>query len=131
VYDYASGKVDWLAAGLPSEGVDKRERRAIDVLQEAVTCPPTATAAEAAALARAANADRVLVVNEEGILLGGFRIDAAHDPDAAVETVMDVGPVTVRANEPLEPLLERMASHGVAEMVVTTPEGRLLGVVRR
>jgi CBS domain-containing protein len=44
---------------------------------------------------------------------------------------MDVGPVTVRANEPLEPLLERMASHGVAEMVVTTPEGRLLGVVRR
>ena len=41
------------------------------------------------------------------------------------------GPTTVRANEPLDPLLERMRASGVAEMTVTTPEGRLLGVVRR
>ena len=44
---------------------------------------------------------------------------------------MEPGPVTVRANEPLEPLLQRMASRGVTENVVTTPDGRLLGVVCR
>ena len=46
-------------------------------------------------------------------------------------SVMEPGPVTVRANEPLEPLLQRMASRGVTENVVTTPDGRLLGVVCR
>jgi hypothetical protein len=37
----------------------------------------------------------------------------------------------VRANEPLEPLVERMRDKNVSTMIVTTPEGRLLGVVHR
>ncbi len=45
------------------------------------------------------------------------------------EDVMQPGPTTVRAHEPLDPLLERMAERGVEEVLVTTPEGRLLGVV--
>jgi hypothetical protein len=36
----------------------------------------------------------------------------------------------VRAHEPLEALLARMQRRQVEDMVVTTPEGRLLGVVR-
>jgi CBS domain-containing protein len=44
---------------------------------------------------------------------------------------MEPGPATVRAHEPLPPLLERMARRQVDEMIVTTPEGELLGVVRR
>jgi CBS domain-containing protein len=44
---------------------------------------------------------------------------------------MEPGPATVRAHEPLDPLLERMARRGVDEIIVTTPEGVLLGVVRR
>jgi CBS domain-containing protein len=43
---------------------------------------------------------------------------------------MQPGPTTVRANEVLDPLLARMAKRSVAEMLVTTPEGRLLGIVR-
>ena len=43
---------------------------------------------------------------------------------------MQPGPTTVRANEPLEPLLDRMGERNVAEVLVTTPDGRLLGVVR-
>jgi len=132
VYEYASGKVDWLAAGLPTEGEGRRERRAIDAVEEPLTCPPTATVADATERARAAGAANVLVVNAEGILLGRFRLEGEGANAAeTVEAVMEPGPVTVRANEPLDPLLERMAKRGVTEMVVTTPEGHLLGVVRR
>jgi CBS domain-containing protein len=133
VYDYAWGKVDWLAAGLPTEGAGARERRAIDAVEEPLTCPPTAKVTDAIERARATGAPNVLVVNDEGILLGRLRLDsdAEVDPDQTVEAVMEPGPVTVRANEPLDPLLERLAKKRVTEVVVTTPEGRLLGVVRR
>src|SRR5947209_5105346 len=103
VYEYAAGKVDWLAAGLQSEGAGKRERRAVDALDEPVTCAPTAKAREAVQRARAASAPNVLVVNDEEILLGRLRLDGdEHDPDESVEAVMEPGPVTVRANEPLD-----------------------------
>jgi CBS domain-containing protein len=44
---------------------------------------------------------------------------------------MEPGPATVRAHEPLDALLDRMTGRDVAEMIVTTPEGELLGVVYR
>jgi CBS domain-containing protein len=131
VYDYAWGKVDWLAAGLPTEGVGTRERRAIDAIVEPLTCPPTTTVRDATERAQAAGADGLLVVNGQGILLGRFLLDTVAEPSAVVDSVLEPGPVTVRANEPLEPMLQRMASRGVTEIVVTTPEGRLLGVVGR
>lgn len=43
---------------------------------------------------------------------------------------MEPGPATVRAHEPLAPLLERMGHRGVDEGIVTTPEGELLGVIQ-
>ena len=74
----------------------------------------------------------VIVVNEQRMVLG--RIPPARLGDAGdrlAEAVMDVGPTTVRAHEPLDPLLERMARRNVNEIVVTTPDGELLGVVWR
>jgi Mg/Co/Ni transporter MgtE len=44
---------------------------------------------------------------------------------------MEPGPSTVRADSKLERLAARMRQHDLQTMVVTTPEGRLLGVVRR
>ncbi|MGH2689826.1 MAG: hypothetical protein ACRDKW_13630, partial [Actinomycetota bacterium] len=39
VYDYAAGKLDWLAAGLPSEGMNASRPRAGDVARDDVpTC---------------------------------------------------------------------------------------------
>ena len=71
-------------------------------------------------------------VAQDGTLLGRLRKAALDgDPDAAVQDVMEAGPSTVRADSKLEKLAERMAKHNLQAMVVTTPEGRLLGVVRR
>ncbi len=40
VYDYVAGKVDWMAAGLPTIRADTTERRAIDAVDAPPTCAP-------------------------------------------------------------------------------------------
>jgi CBS domain-containing protein len=132
VYDYAAGKVDWMAAGLPTVRADTAEGRALDIAdRNPPTCPPELPVAGAAQLAADAGWTSVVVVDDRRIVLG--RLSAAGlaaAGDAVAEEAMEPGPSTVRAHEPLEPLLERMRRRRVAEMLVTTPEGRLLGVVR-
>ena len=99
-YDYAAGKVDWLAAGMPSVRSDNSERRALDGTdRRPPTCPPDKTVGTIHT--------SVLVVTEDQIVLG--RIPAAKHPAGALaEDVMEPGPTTVRAHEPLDALLTRM-----------------------
>ena len=128
VYDYAAGKVDWMGAGLATVRADPSERRALD---DADRDPPTCAPDDLVdhALLRALGATLV-VVNEQRIVLGRLRRSGAHaDGERRVEDVMEAGPTTVRAHEPLNPLLERMARRQVEQVIVTTPEGELLGVV--
>lgn len=125
VYDYVAGKVDWMAAGLATVRADPGERRALDVADRApLVCDP------ATPLGDLPPGQSIIVVNDEGIVLG--RVPARHDgtKGRTAEEIMRPGPTTVRANEPLDPLLDRMSARRVAEMIVTSPEGRLLGVVR-
>jgi len=132
VYDYAAGKVDWMAAGLPTVRADTTERRAMDAADpRPATCGPEVSVATAARLATDAGSRSVIVVNDGGIVLGrvGER-ELAEKVGVVVDDVMEPGPATVRAHEPLDPLVERMRARRVSEIVVTTPEGRLLGVVR-
>jgi CBS-domain-containing membrane protein len=44
---------------------------------------------------------------------------------------MEAGPSTVRADRPLAELAKRLRSRELHTAVVTGPDGRLLGVVRR
>lgn len=124
VHDYAAGKVDWLAAGLPTVRATAGARRALDAAdRQPPTCAPDTPVGELAG-------GSVLVINDEGIVLGRVRADNRQQ-GARAEDVMEPGPTTVRAHEPLDELLDRMRRRTVAEIVVTTPEGRLLGVVRQ
>ncbi|MDP8953331.1 MAG: hypothetical protein M3N37_00105 [Actinomycetota bacterium] len=126
VYDYVAGKVDWMAAGLPTVRADDRERRAFEGAGlEPLTCGPATPVADLPAGGSA------IVVNSAGIVLGRVPARRGEDSTGTAEDVMRPGPTTVRAHEPLDPLLERMRASGVAEMIVTTPEGRLLGLVHR
>jgi CBS domain-containing protein len=128
VYDYALGKVDWMASGLPTVRRNAIGGRAIDAADtDPRTCPPEQPLA---VLAEVRPQTPVIVVNEYGIVLG--RIDtvpAIFEPTDVAEDIMTPGPATVRAHEPLDDLLRRMGSRGVEQIIVTTPEGRLLGVV--
>ena len=50
---------------------------------------------------------------------------------APVEAVMEPGPSTVRGDSHLEPLAELRRRRYLTSLSVTTPDGVLLGVVRR
>lgn len=129
-YDYVAGKVDWMAAGLPTVRSDISLRRAIEVVDpNPATCSPSDPVGAVAPIV--ASQGSVLVVLQ-GVLLGRVRSKQLADvhPDKPVEEVMEPGPATVRADEPLDALLERLAARNVHEIVVTTPDGHLLGIVR-
>lgn len=127
VYDYTLGKVDWMAAGLPTVRADPSARRAIDETD----CDPPTCAADALVRDVEVTDRSVLVINEDRIVLG--RLSPGFQPangDVRVEEIMEPGPTTVRAHEPLEALRQRMTKRNVEEIIVTTPDGQLLGTVR-
>ena len=120
-----AGKVDWMAAGLATLRADPSEPRALDVAdREPLVCDPATPVGD---LPRGRS---VIVVNDHGIVLGRVPSHIDQLEGRSAEEIMRPGPATVRANEPLDPLLERMSARGVTEMIVTSPEGRLLGVIR-
>ena len=124
VYDYVAGKVDWMAAGLPTVRADTSQRRALEAANRApTTCSPNTPLSDLVA------DNSIIVTNDTGIVLGRVPAGRRQSSSQTAEETMEPGPTTVRANEPLEPLLGRMADRGVDEIIVTTPEGRLLGVV--
>lgn len=123
VYDYATGKVDWLAAGLPTVPAGRSPRRALDAAdRDPPIYPPDA-------VLDVVVSGSVLVMNDHGVVLGRIPAGTGGAGEVA-EEMMEAGPTTVRAHEPLDELLDRMRSRQVDEIVVTTPEGRLLGVLR-
>ena len=127
-YDYTAGKADWLAAGLPTERRPGGEPRALDAAERnPPTCRPDETLGAVAARIGPVS---VVVLKEAGVVLGLLTHEELRgDPAATAERAMQPGPATVRAHEPLQPLLDRMRDHNLAEIIVTTPEGTLLGVL--
>jgi CBS domain-containing protein len=73
-----------------------------------------------------------LVVAGDGTLVGRLRGAAlSGDPTVRSEAVMEAGPSTVRPDRLLAELVAVMRDHDLRFMLVTTPEGRLLGVLPR
>jgi CBS domain-containing protein len=128
-HDYAGGKADWLAAGLPSVRQPGGATRALEAADRSPSsCGPDDTLA-----AITARRDRgpVVVITDTSVVLGVLTdAELTGDPTQAAEVAMRPGPATVRADEPLEPLLARMRDREVDAVLVTTPEGTLLGVIR-
>ena len=112
VYDYEAGKGDWFAAGLPREGLSASLPRAGDVARhDNAICSLTDTLGDAVRKIREAGKDACIVTTDGGVVLGRVRGKALEsDPDALVEQLMEAGPTTVRTNELIEPLYQRMVS---------------------
>lgn len=134
VYDYAPGKADWAASGLPTEGTLAAVPSAGDAARRDVpTCTPEEKASEAWERTKRVGWDRCVVVNGERVVLGLLREKdlASSDPGASVEGVMRNGPATFRPSEPLGKMAKRMRERGVNAVVITTPDGRLVGLLYR
>jgi hypothetical protein len=73
-----------------------------------------------------------LVTSPGGVLLGRLRRSALDcDPSLAAQDVMEPGPSTVRPDRQAAGVAERLANQDLRWAIVTTPEGRLLGVAAR
>ena len=135
VYDYTAGKADWLAAGLPTEGTAVTTLRPGAVARTAVpTCGPDGTVATACQRVAASGEDRCVVTSGAGadVVLGILDQSAlAGIDDARAVDAMRPRPATVRAHEDLHELVGRMHTRKITAILVTDPEGRLLGLLHR
>jgi CBS domain-containing protein len=131
VYDYVGGIVDWKATGLPVEGEGKPSLRVAGATTgEVPTCDVEEKVGEVRDRARAAGWEVCVVVAGDGVVVGRLRPPAWDtEVSAAVGEVMEPGPSTVRPDAPLEPLVGRMRKRGTPQVLVTTPEGVLIGVL--
>ena len=130
--DYKPGKLAWY------EENEAREGKAVDEIwigdvagSDVPTCGLTETIGEIRR--RTEGWDTCVVVDSKRVVLGLLRkkeLDA--DPSATAEQVMRPGPKTFRPNVTLQELLKSMRDHEIqTNSLVTTAEGRLLGVISR
>jgi CBS domain-containing protein len=133
VYDFQGGKKSWGSYGLPREGTNVPERTAGDVADRDVpTCMLDERLAAVRGRVRIVGWDTCVVVNEQRIVLGRLgRKAITGDADESVEEAMTPGPATIRPSIGADALLERMSIRKLTSYVVTTPDGRLVGLVRR
>jgi CBS domain-containing protein len=127
------GVLDWLAAGLPTEGLNAERPRAGDVARRDVpTCRLNEPIGEVRKRVRAAGWDACVVVNDERVVLGLLRAEQLQrGQDEPVEQVMRPGPSTFRPHVPIEEMAHFMVHHGLPSSPVTTSDGRLVGLLRR
>ena len=133
VYDYAAGKADWFARGLPIEGERAEVPRIGGVARTDVPrCRLDEPVDDVADRVRAGGWDTCIVVNDHDVVLGRLfpsELEAAGTAD--VEEVMRSGPSTFRPNVTVEEMVRFMDDRGISTAVVTTSEGRLVGLLRR
>jgi len=128
-----AGELDWLAAGLPTEGRNASRPRAGEVARRDVpTCRLDESIGEVRARVQAAGWDACVVVNDERVVLGLLRAEELRrGQDESIERVMRPGPSTFRPHVPIEELAHHMIHHDLPASPVTTSDGRLVGLLRR
>ena len=131
VYDYVGGKLDWMAAGLPTEGTNAEHPRAGDVSRKDV---PTAALDEKLGDVRErvknAGWDAVVVINQERVVLGLLRAkELEKDADLRMEQAMRPGPSTFRPYVPIKKMADHMTEHMLDSSPITTSDGRLVGLL--
>ena len=128
------GKADWRAHGLPVEG----EHAALPTVgglarDDVVTCRLNDPVGPIREQVERSPYGFALVIAEGGILLGRLRGSVMRDAvaGATAEAVMEPGPTTVRADTLAADLAQRLTKRESKTAIVSTPEGRLIGVVTR
>ncbi len=133
VYDYATGKQNWLSSGLPTEGEKANEPRAGSVSRaDAPVCALGEKLGDVAERLRDTSWKACVVVNEERVVLGLLREkELAGDPERTVEQGMQPGPSTFRPQVSIFELARFMQEHDLESSPITTGEGVLVGLLTK
>jgi CBS domain-containing protein len=131
VFDYGDGKLDWMAAGLPTEGSNAAKPRAGDLARnDTPTCRLDERLAEVRDRVRGLGWDAVVVVNEERVVLGLLRSkELDSEGDQLIEQAMRPGPSTFRPYVSRAEMTSFMEEHGLDSSPITTSDGRLVGLL--
>jgi predicted transcriptional regulator len=125
------GKVDWMAAGLPTEGTNAKLPRAGDTARkDAPTCGLKERLGDVRDRVRGQGWDSVVVVNEERVVLGLLRsAELGKDANLLIERAMRPGPSTFRPYVSMHEMEHFMIEHKLENAPVTTSDGRLVGLL--
>ena len=131
VYDYKDGKLDWLAAGLATEGTNAQKTRAAALARKDVpTCRLDERLGDVRERVHAAGWDAAVVVNSERVVLGLLRSkELAADGDQVIEEVMRPGPSTFRPYVLATDVAKTMVDRKLESSPITTSDGRLVGLI--
>ena len=129
VYEYRGGKLDWLAAGLPSEGENSTRPRAGDASRkDVIVCGLKDRLGDVSERARGAGWDVAVVIDQARIVLGLLRSKQLEmDPNLLVEQVMHPGPSTFRPYVSIKEMADYMVEHELDSAPITTLDGQLIG----
>jgi CBS domain-containing protein len=128
------GKVDWLAHNLPVEGERATPPTTGRLMRDdVVQCAPGDRVADVLDSVKRSRYTFALVTDEAGRLLGRVRgsLCSESDRERQAGEVMELDPSTVRPHRSAGAVAKRLAEKGFKWAIVTTPEGRLLGVAWR
>jgi CBS domain-containing protein len=133
VYDYRTGKQDWMAAGLPTEGTNTERPRLIDVVRTDVpTCGLGERLGDVRSRVTAAGWDACVVVSQDRVVLGLLRAkELQGDPQLPIDRVMRPGPSTYRPFVTVAEMRQIMIDRKLPNSPVTTADGKLVGLVRQ
>jgi CBS domain-containing protein len=131
VYEYKAGKLDWLAAGLPSEGENSTRPRAGDASRkDVIVCGLDDRLGDVAERARGAGWDVAVVIDQARVVLGLLRAEQLEmDKNLPIEHAMRPGPSTFRPYVSVKEMADYMVEHELDSAPITTPDGRLIGVL--
>ena len=128
------GKVDWLANNLPVEGERTEAPIAGRVIRgDAVVCRPTDRVSDVRESIERSPYPFALVTSDDGTLVGRAP-SSALDRAASQRPVWEVaepGPKTFRPHVYAEKIAGVLAEKDLRWAILTTPDGRLLGVASR
>jgi Mg/Co/Ni transporter MgtE len=127
------GKVDWLAHGLPVEGERTEAPIAGRAMRDdAARCRATDRMSDVCESIERSPYPFALVTSEDGTLLGRAPSSALNPAsDRQVWDVAEPGPKTFRPHVRAEKVAEALADLDLRWAIITTPEGRFLGVAAR
>ena len=131
VYDYSVGKLDWMAAGLPTEGTNASLPRAGELARkDTPTCTPDEKLGAVRDRVRSLGWDAAVVINAERIVFGLLRArELALDGDQVIAQAMRPAPSTFRPYVLAKEMAHRMVEHKLESSPITTSDGRLVGLL--
>ncbi len=125
--------MDWVAYGLPTEGIKANAERVTGAMRRDVpTCGLRDRLGDVRDAVTAQGWEICAVANEERIVLGLLHSDAWNaDPASYVEDVMSNGPPTTRPSTFLDEMVERLNRRKTPGILISSSDGVLMGYLWR